>query len=93
MTTPLIVPSVDETAERIDDCELAYHRYVIARVQLLPSFEAQIRQLTTDIAAIAAARDSWMSHLQQRYGLDDGDQIVADGRIIRVDTTPPPVEG
>ena len=58
------------TAQSISPDEIAY----------LASMAEQER---TALAALQATRTSYESHLAKKYSLSQGDQISADGTIIR----------
>jgi hypothetical protein len=81
---PLIVSDNGTDAiERLSETELAYHRQVMAQVNLLPEIDRQIAALQANRAAIVGARDSWMRFQQDARHLDDGDTIDGDGRVFR----------
>jgi hypothetical protein len=81
---PLIIPDAGTDAlERLSETELAYHRQVMAQVNLLPQIDQQIAALQARRSAITGARDSWMQFQKDARGLDDGDTIDGAGRVFR----------
>jgi len=82
--TIAIVPDAETAApEALDASDLAFHAHVLAQTKTLAALEEQIRELQERAVAINGARAFWIDYLGQKYGLVKGDQVTADGAILR----------
>ncbi len=67
----------------IDPGDQGYHQFVIQQTANIPQLETTVREATRALEQIMGARLSWTGFLRQKYDLNEGDQIDADGAIVR----------
>ena len=78
-----VVRTDDQQAERLDDSDLGYHAHLMQQGSQLPALQEQAQRIAQTVAGIQGAQRSWSGYLQEKYRLQDGDEIGQDGTIIR----------
>lgn len=85
-TEPLLMQkkiSDPPTTERIAESDMGYHKRIASQNVAIPQVREQIQGLQQTLMGIDGASRSWLAHLQEKYGLSEGDSVTADGEIVR----------
>lgn len=79
---------VEEYGKRqaISETDMAYHKRIMQQNAAIPGIREQMSGLQQTLMGIDGASRSWLAHLQETYGLSEGDQVKDDGTIVRAET-------